>query len=34
MNSTVIKPTAEADDFLACVKACDLSGDAPCEACQ
>jgi hypothetical protein len=27
-------PTAEAADFLASVKACDLSGDAPCEACQ
>ena len=27
-------PTAEAADFLARVKACDLSGDAPCEACQ
>lgn len=27
-------PTAEASDFLASVKACDLSGDAPCEACQ
>lgn len=27
-------PTAEAADFLANVKACDLSGDAPCEACQ
>ena len=27
-------PTAEATDFLASVKACDLSGDAPCEACQ
>ncbi|PTT38073.1 hypothetical protein DBR23_15550 [Acidovorax sp. HMWF018] len=26
--------TAEAADFLASVKACDLSGDAPCEACQ
>ena len=28
------KPTAEAADFLSSVKACDLSGDAPCEACQ
>ena len=27
-------PTADAADFLASVKACDLSGDAPCEACQ
>lgn len=27
-------PTAESADFLANVKACDLSGDAPCEACQ
>ena len=27
-------PTAEAADFLASVKACDLSGDAPCDACQ
>lgn len=27
-------PTAEAADFLASVKACDFSGDAPCEACQ
>ena len=27
-------PTAEAADFLASVKACDLSGDASCEACQ
>ena len=27
-------PTAEASDFLASVKACDLSSDAPCEACQ
>lgn len=27
-------PTAEAADFLASVKACDLSGDTPCEACQ
>lgn len=27
-------PTAEAADFLASVKACDLSDDAPCEACQ
>lgn len=27
-------PTAEAADFLASVKACDLLGDAPCEACQ
>ena len=27
-------PTAEAADFLTSVKACDLSGDAPCEACQ
>lgn len=27
-------PTAEAADFLASVKACDLSGGAPCEACQ
>ena len=27
-------PTAEAADFLVSVKACDLSGDAPCEACQ
>ncbi len=27
-------PTAEAADFMASVKACDLSGDAPCEACQ
>lgn len=28
-------PTAEAVDFLASVKACDLAGDAPsCEACQ
>ena len=27
-------PTAESADFLANVKACDLAGDAPCEACQ
>jgi len=27
-------PTADAADFLASVKACDLWGDAPCEACQ
>ena len=27
-------PTAEAADFLASVKACGLSGDAPYEACQ
>lgn len=27
-------PTAEAVDFLSSVKACDLSGDDPCEACQ
>ena len=27
-------PTAEAADFLVSVTACDLTGDAPCEACQ
>lgn len=27
-------PTAEAADFLASVKACNLVGEAPCEACQ
>ncbi|GDY37206.1 Gp49 family protein [Acidovorax sp. NB1] len=27
-------PTAEAADFLASVKACNLAGEGPCEACQ
>lgn len=27
-------PTAEAADFLASVKACNLEGEGPCEACQ